>query len=427
MLLGNNIRSSLTIILSHKIRTLLTLLGLIIGVLAVVSIFSAVDGVKVAINTSVGNMGWDNSFVINTKTDEDTNNNNSRGRRWWRRRTETREAKPININDFYTLQEELDAKYIYSMLSTTSHDRNSKYGRWIQIKATNVDYFSFKKYNILEGRTFNNLDIRQESNVCLIGSSFWEKNMNSEANIIGKKLTLGDYRYTIIGIIGDLPNAESNEFDFNHWERQWDLRSIFIPLETGVKYYSSNKQVESIYVQSSNPELFIYNKNKARQLLLANHNMTESFTFVSEPEDILKFTQQLNEMLAKWNTILMAIASVSLFVGGIGLFSTLLISISERMNEIGIRKSIGASEFDIFSLLLSEAIILTLIGATIGISIAKIIVVILSSALKVPLALPFQGVLVGLGFALLIGIISGLYPAYKAAKVNPIEAVYYFD
>ncbi len=155
--------------------------------------------------------------------------------------------------------------------------------------------------------------------------------------------------------------------------------------------------------------------------------MTESFTFVSEPEEILKFTQQLNDMLSKWNTILMAIASVSLFVGGIGLFSTLLISISERMNEIGIRKSIGASEFDIFSLLLSEAIILTLIGATIGISIAKIIVVFLSSALKVPLTLPYTGILVGLGFALLIGILSGLYPAYKAAKVNPIEAVYYFD
>jgi putative ABC transport system permease protein len=132
-------------------------------------------------------------------------------------------------------------------------------------------------------------------------------------------------------------------------------------------------------------------------------------------------------MLAKWNTILMAIASVSLFVGGIGLFSTLLISISERMNEIGIRKSIGASDFDIFTLLLSEAIILTLIGATIGISLAKLIVVLISKAMHVPLVLPFQGVLVGLGFALLIGVLSGIYPAYKASKVNPIEAVYYFD
>lgn len=422
MLLGNNIRSSLTIILSHKIRTLLTLLGLIIGVLAVVSIFSAVDGVKVAINTSVGNMGWDNSFTVTTKTEEDNSDNN----RWWVRRQEKREAKPIDINDFYTLQQSLDTKYIYAMVSTTSHDRNSKYSRWTRIKATNTDYFKFKKYSLLSGRNFNNLDQRKEANVCLVGSNFWDSNMNSDPNIVGQKLTLGDHRYTIIGIIGE-EAGEPNNFDFNQWERRWDLRSIFIPLETGVKHYAVNQEIEQIYVQSEDANKFLFNKNKARQLLLANHNMTESFQFVSEPEEILKFTQQLNDMLSKWNTILMAIASVSLFVGGIGLFSTLLISISERMNEIGIRKSIGASEFDIFSLLLSEAVILTLIGATIGISIAKVIVVLLSNALNVPLVLPFTGVLVGLGFALLIGVISGLYPAYKAAKVNPIEAVYYFD
>lgn len=422
MLLGNNVRSSITIILSHKIRTLLTLLGLIIGVLAVVSIFSAVDGVKVAINTSVGNMGWDNSFTITTKTDEDTQDNN----RWWVRRQEKREAKPVNINDFYSLQENLDSKFIYAMVTTTSYDRHSKYSRWTQIKATNTDYFNFKKYKILKGRNFNNLDYRQEANVCLVGSNFWESNMNSAPNIIGQKLTLGDYRYTIIGIIGEEVKEDSN-FDFNQWERRWDLRSIFIPLETGVKYYSQNRSVEQIYVQSDSADKYLYNKNKARQLLLVNHNMTESFKFVSEPEEVLQFTQQLNEMLAKWNTILMAIASVALFVGGIGLFSTLLISISERMNEIGIRKSIGASEFDIFSLLLSEAIILTLIGAGIGIVIAKVIVFFLASALNVPLVLPITGVFVGLGFAMLIGVISGLYPAYKAAKVNPIEAVYYFD
>jgi len=422
MLLGNNVRSSLTIILSHKIRTLLTLLGLIIGVLAVVSIFSAVDGVKAAINTSVGNMGWDNSFTIQTKTESNSEDYS----RWWKRRQDSREAKPININDFYTLKEKLDAKHIYAMISTTLADKNSKYSRWVQIKATNVDYFIFKKYYLLQGRSFNNLDERKEENVCLIGSGFWKKNMDSDPNIVGQKLTLGDYRYTVIGIIGE-EEAEQQTLDFNSWQRHWDLQSIFIPLSTGVKYYSPNREVQEIYVKSDGPSQFLYNKNKARQLLLINHNMTESFEFVAEPEEILKFTQQLNDMLRKWNTILMAIASVSLFVGGIGLFSTLLISISERMNEIGIRKSIGASELDIFSLLLSEAIILTLIGSVIGILIAKIVVVLISSAMKLPLVLPFNGILVGLGFAITIGVLSGLYPAYKAAKVNPIEAVYYFD
>lgn len=422
MLLLNNILSSLNIILSHKIRSILTLLGLIIGVLAVVSIFSAVDGVKATINNSIGGMGWDNSFQVTTKSEQDSRQHY----RWGRQRIEKREAKPISMSDYHLLKKNLDAKYIYTSVESTVHNRNSQYSRFIRVIGASRDYTDFKKYELVAGRNINNLDEQQAANVCLIGSNFWETYMKSDKNVIGQKLTLGDHRYTIIGVIGDKEKKKSN-FDFNQWERRWNLNSIFIPLSTGVKYYSLNQEVGSIHVQSASNDLFIYNKSRARQLLLMNHNMTESFTFVEEPEEILKFTQQLNEMLAKWNTILMAIASVSLFVGGIGLFSTLLISISERMNEIGIRKSVGASNFDIFALLLSEAIILTLIGAGIGIAIAKTIIVLISNTMNLPLTLPLEGVLIGIAFALLIGVLSGLYPAYKASKVNPIEAVYYFD
>ncbi len=422
MYLIDNVRSSLAIILSHKIRTLLTLLGIIIGVMAVVSMFSAVDGVKKSMDENIGKMGWNNSFEIIPKQDEE-----SQGRWRRRRRTEVREATPINLDDYRMLRSELDFKYMYGMVETTQFDRQSKMARWTSIKATNNDYFDFKEYGIIKGRMFNRIEHKKASNVCLIGETFWKENMSSQMPIIGEKLTLGDNRYIIVGILGAETDESQSSFDWSSWQKRWDMKSIYIPLSTGAQNYTENNSVNSIYIQSKNENDYTLNMNTARQLLLASHSMVESFQFTDISKDILQFTQQFNDQIKKWNTILMAIATVSLLVGGIGLFSTLLISISERMNEIGIRKSIGATNFDIFMLLISEAVVLTSLGAGIGIGLAKLIVTLIGKGMKMSLGLPLQGVLIGLAFAFVIGVISGLYPAIKASKVNPIEAVYYMD
>jgi len=422
MFIADNIKSSFNTILSHKTRSLLTLLGIIIGVLAVVSMFSAVDGIKHTIDESVGKMGWNNSFNIVPKTEEQ---NGGRWRRHWN--TNKRDLKPLNLSDYNLLKRELEYKYMYGMISRNEFNRNSKTGRWTMIKATNSDYFDMKVYSVIQGRGFNRIEENNGNNVCLIGEEFLKKNLDNDKNVIGRKLTLGDYRYTVIGVVGDLTKNDKGNFDIGSWERSWDLRSVFVPLSTGAKYYTAEKSIESIYVQSDNEKQYLYNKNRSRQLLLAAHSMNEVFQYDNISEEMLKFTDQFDDMLSKWNTILLAIASVSLFVGGIGLFSTLLISISERMNEIGIRKSIGATNSDIFFLLLSEAIVLTLIGSTIGIGLAKGALMLISQGLGTSLGMPLNGILVGTSFALIIGILSGLYPAIKAAKVNPIEAVYYLD
>jgi len=131
--------------------------------------------------------------------------------------------------------------------------------------------------------------------------------------------------------------------------------------------------------------------------------------------------------MEKWNITLIAIASISLIVGGIGLFSTLLISIQERMTEIGVRKSVGATEKDIFYYFIFEALALALLGALLGILLAWIALSLISKAIDFPLYLPVQGVLVGLFFSLVTGFVSGLYPALKAASVDPIKAIYYFS
>ena len=168
-------------------------------------------------------------------------------------------------------------------------------------------------------------------------------------------------------------------------------------------------------------------KTTTRQNLLAEHKMAHDFSFNDVGALMFKITRELNEMMTKWNVTLSTIASISLIVGGIGLFSTLLISINERMTEIGIRKSIGATETDIFLHFILEALILALIAALIGIFASTFVVKIISNALKSKFSTPIEGILLGIGFSILIGFISGLYPAIKASKIDPIKAIFYFE
>ena len=163
------------------------------------------------------------------------------------------------------------------------------------------------------------------------------------------------------------------------------------------------------------------------QKLLAKHNMSRDFTFNDVGALLYQITNEIGEMMKKWNITLSAIASISLIVGGIGLFSTLLISINERMLEIGIRKSIGATDSDILSLFLMEAIILAVIGALIGIGFSSALITVIAQAIKFNFPIPVEGILLGLGFAVVVGLLSGLYPAIKASRIDPIKAIYYFE
>jgi putative ABC transport system permease protein len=215
--------------------------------------------------------------------------------------------------------------------------------------------------------------------------------------------------------------------NFNTWERQEDLRSVYIPLRYGAYYLGSQKVMSNIYLQAADNDSYALLKTQARQLLLARHNMYPNFNFAYVGAFMLNITAEIEKQMHKWNVTLFAIASIALLVGGVGLFSTLLISIQERMSEIGIRKSIGATDRDIFFYFILEALSLALLGAAMGIGIAWLLVFFMGKALHIPLFIPVAGVIVGSAFSSLIGFVSGLYPAIKAARIDPIKAIYYRD
>lgn len=423
MNIKDGINSAFQSIFSHKLRSLLTLTGIVIGVLAVVTMFSSVYAIKALIKKNMEGMGWDNSIIIfpgSGNIDLETGKTRSKIRR------AKQNVPPLNYDDYLALKENLNYKCIYGTISQHSLYRVGNKINNIILRATEVEFFQNKSYPISKGRYFNTYEAENNIPVAVLGYHFAEEYFKDK-DPIGQVLVLGSQRFTIVGVLASDVLNTGNGMNFDPWQREWDLKAVYIPLKYGATYLSPARMIHQIYIQSNSSEDYAKLKNEARQILLARHNMYPNFQFMDIGDMILNITQEINKFMDKWNITLIAIASISLIVGGIGLFSTLLISIQERMTEIGIRKSIGATEQDIFFYFIFEALALAFIGAILGVVLAWILIVLIAKGINFPLYLPVQGVAVGIGFSLLVGFLSGIYPAWKATSIDPIQAIYYHE
>ncbi len=414
-----NLKSSLVSIFSHKFRSFLTLLGILIGVVSVITMFSSVSGLQAFVNKQFKNLGYNNSIIISGGGSEYS----GKGRRHFSMK---RKQHPITYNDFTALQKSVEHLNSYGMIQTWQRLHSGNLKQWIRLTCTTNDYFTAKTYPIGQGRYFNNFEMKSAAKVCIIGKSFVRKYFKNP-DVLGKFVTLGKNSYKIIGILKDDVLASNNGFNFNYWERRNDLKAVYIPLKTGFKYIRNNASIDFIYIQSKDNESFRPMLIKVKQFFLMSHNMAHDTSISDVGSEMVKITNQLNDVMKKWNITLLSIASISLLVGGIGLFSTLLISISERMSEIGIRKTVGSTDLEIFFYFVNESIVLALIAAFIGILFSQCLLSIASMVAKFEFAISIKGILLGLGFSFFIGLVSGIYPAYKAAKINPIEAIYYYE
>ncbi|MCK9556769.1 MAG: ABC transporter permease [Candidatus Cloacimonetes bacterium] len=424
MHIGDGIRSALVSIASHKMRSFLTTIGIVIGVIAVVTMFSSVYALKDLINKNMEGMGWNFSVII-APAGASLGHTNQRSAVETKRRA-VQLVNPVDLDDYFALKNELDYKGIYGMVESSSLQRIGNEDNYVTVKATENYFFTNKNYNLDHGRMFSPIEAEEGLPVAILGYKYAEKYF-PDSNALGEQLVIGDHRYRVIGVLGSDKLNSSGGMNFNTWERDRELQAVYVPLKYGSYRFTTGKQVHVIYLQAHNAKSFETMKAKARQILLSRHNMYPNFTFMDIGAMMLNISSEIDNQMKKWNITLSAIASISLIVGGIGLFSTLLISIQERMTEIGIRKSIGATEHDIFFYFIFEAIVLALLGAITGILIAWALVSGIGKVLHFPLYLPLSGVLLGLFFSLLIGFISGLFPAIKASRIDPIKAIYYLD
>lgn len=422
MHLGDAFRSALQSISNHKLRSLLTLLGIVIGVLAVVTMFSSVYSLKAMIRKNMESMGWDNSILI-TPSYRQVSTTPPRGVLY---RKPVKSVRTLNYEDFEAIKTGIGHKDIYAMSDQQSVYRFRNKDIQVTLRGTNTSFFINKTYGLMSGRYFNRSDEENAAPVIILGYFFAQEQFGN-TNPVGRMINISGHRYRIIGVLGEDSLNKREGMNFNNWERRNDLKAVYVPLKYAATYLNADKAIGYIYVQAKDEASFPALKNEVRQLLLARHSMYENFEFQDIGDMLMQINQEIDKNMGKWNVTLFIIASISLIVGGIGLFSTLLISIQEKMLEIGVRKSIGATETDIFFYFIFEAITLAILGALIGIGLAGLALLGMQAAFKIPMPMPVQGMAVGMFFSILVGFISGLYPALKASGINPIQAIYYYD
>lgn len=380
-------------IVHNKMRSFLTILGIVIGVAAIIALITIVQGVIDSVDEQFDNLGA-NTLIVQAHG--------------------TPLKSGLTDND---LNELLQVEGINSMGPSISTSMDLYYDGKIYedllIDGKNEIYFMKNADLIIKGRGINVLDVENKNRVCVISLDL-ERKLFSGGESVGKTISLKGIQYLIVGVLGEFESVSPVATMMLAEDS-----SIIIPYKnvmgiTGVKNIVS---VELYMDPAADKELVA---SSVKNVLNAAFNYKDdSYTLIEMDSllDVMKTTQaMLKAMLA-------GIASISLVVGGIGIMNMMLVSVTERTSEIGLRKALGAEPRSIQLQFMIEAVFLSLLGGFIGIILGGLISFAASKAIGVELALSPSGVLLGFGFSAAVGIIFGSAPARKASKLNPIDAL----
>jgi putative ABC transport system permease protein len=286
------------------------------------------------------------------------------------------------------------------------------------IMGATPELFDIREWGVINGRSIGQQDVDSAAKVCLLGQTVVE-NLFSGEEPVGKIVRIKKIPFTVIGVLdrkGQSPQGTDQD------------DAIFVPLRTAQRNLvrsSHTNTVGAVMVQAKSEALLTKAEDEVNSLLKQRHRITNS----KEPDFS---TRNLSEILAvaeqssqAMSLLLGAVASISLIVGGIGIMNIMLVSVTERTREIGIRMAIGARRKDILWQFLTEAVLLTMLGGIIGIILGTVGATVVSKILEWPTLISVQSITVAFLFSGAVGIFFGLYPARKAAGLNPIEALRY--
>ena len=381
----------------NKMRSLLTSLGIIIGVASVIVMVAVGEGSQRQIKERISAMGANLLMVMPPRG--------------------PREANRLSLSDLAKIRSEASYLSAVSGVSRLSDDVTSGSATWsTTIYGVDPDYLAIKQREVAEGSFFGTDDGAARRKVAVIGSTIAKKLFGDEDSAIGASIRIGRVPFTVVGI---LATKGSNAMG----EDQDDL--VMVPLETAINRLQRDRSLGSIEMSVAREDLMTAAQEDVDAILREAHHLSSSAT---ADYDIMNQAEIISTMSATAKTLtslLAAIAGVSLIVGGIGIMNIMLVSVTERTREIGIRLAVGARRRDILLQFLSESIILSLAGGGVGITLAFLVAWGLGAFASTPTQVRPDIVLSSVGFAAAVGVFFGYYPARKAARLYPIEALRY--
>ena len=411
-----NIHLAFEGIWSHKLRSILTMLGIIIGIAAIITIVSTIKGTNEQIKENL--IGAGNNVVS-----VQLNQNGNQYDLSWSPLPDT--VRVISEETRQALENINGAEEVSLFYSRSYTDGFFYLDTPFNGNVLGVDrhYFSTYGMQIRAGRGFTEKDYTEFRKVALVDSTA-AKSLFSGADPVGREIEFGSDVYTVVGVIGPAEEFTPTINSLNDYYLYANdgSGSIYFPDSLWPALYQFDEP-QSVAIKVKNTDVMASVGKKAADLLTGSQIIGTDTGFDYRSADMLEQAQQLQNMSKSTNTQLIWIASISLLVGGIGVMNIMLVSVTERTSEIGLKKALGAKKKRILLQFLTEAAVLTSIGGIIGVLTGIGLAELISGLMQIPVAISAPAIIIAVVFSTLIGVIFGLLPATKAANLNPIDAL----
>lgn len=410
-----NIRLSFQGIWSHKMRSFLTMLGIIIGIASIISIVSTIKGTNEQIKENLVGAG-NNNVKIQLYQGEGT---------YW--------MDGGIPNGVYQLSQDQKQQIMdLEQVENASFYQERSYADGISYENTTLqggtilgidqNYMETCGYQIYQGRMFLESDFEQVRKVILLDDTA-AQSIFQEEEPLGKIIEIKGEPFTVVGVVKKSdsfqPVIQSMD-DYNTYSQE-SYATVFMPNSCWPIVYQFDEPENAVVMAKTTEDMSIVGKEAAEIMNQSITNTTDSLSY--KAEDLLERAKSLQDLSRSTNSQLIWIASISLLVGGIGVMNIMLVSVTERTSEIGLKKAIGARKRRILAQFLTEAAVLTSIGGLIGVAAGIVMAKVISQMSKIPVAISVPAIVFSVAFSMLIGIIFGLLPSIKAANLNPIDAL----
>lgn len=382
-----SIKMALRSIKSNKLRSVLTMLGIIIGVSSVIVLVAMAQGSTTNVTNQINQLGT-NLITVNTfGTDLALTDDKI-----------SKLGKLNGVKDF--------APVISGRVSVTKDRTNQQ----VSLTGTTASYETVRNAQVSEGRFINDLDIEYRQKIAVLGATTAQTFFGAE-NPVGQYVQIDGNSYKVVGVLASKGTSLGQSGD--------DV--VIVPLSTGERLVKQTN-INQVYLQGQNEQQVDFVMTEVEMEMASLFpNKSDSYT-VSNEKDLMDTASSVSNTMTM---MLGGIASISLLVGGIGIMNIMLVSVSERTKEIGIRKAIGAKRRDVLLQFLIEAAVLSSLGGIIGILLGLSIGKILSSTLSMTMTFSSSVVFMSFLFSVVVGVVFGVFPANKASKLNPIQALRY--
>ena len=390
-------------LIANKLRSLLTMLGIIIGVAAVIALVSIGNGVKQDIEDSISSLG-SNLLVVLPGAPRTPGARSSQG-----------SMKSLKISDYEAIAK-LEGVKAASPMTNGSYVVIYQNKNWTtSVAGVNSNFQDVNNWTMTSGRFFSDKNVQNRERVAVVGQTV-VKNLFADEDPVGKEIRVKNIPFRVIGVLKSKGNGTmGNDQD----------DTVLIPYTTSMERVEGIDYLRMVYVVAKDDEGIDRLQADIENLLRVRHNIKDTNLDDFNIQNMKSIMETVAQTTGTFTLFLGAVAAISLVVGGIGIMNIMLVSVTERTREIGVRKALGATYSVIVTQFLIEAVVISLMGGFIGIAFgigaSKVIGMVsgMSTVVSVPT------IIMSFAFSMAIGLIFGIYPARKAAKLNPIDALHY--